>query len=97
MGREMSSHWKKKRNCRTCRFASATDKERSYTPGFVHRCLFPTDQLDWPVLPSSLTGAYGVVSILDNIKSGRAKKSVNIRDAREGESCPKWEQWEVSK
>jgi hypothetical protein len=97
MGREMTKLWRNRRNCRTCRFASATDKERSYTPGFVHRCLYPTNQLPWPALPHSLTGANGVANILDNIKSGRAKKPVNIRDSGEGESCPMWEEWKVAK
>jgi hypothetical protein len=43
-----------------------------------------------------LTGAYGVSGILENIKSGRAKKGINLRDPREGEGCPMWEEWQAA-
>ena len=93
---EMTKQWRKLRNCRTCRFAGANDRERSYTTNYFYRCLYPTNQLPWPVLPHSLTGSYGVSDILENIKSGRAKKGINLRDPREGEGCPMWEEWQAS-
>ena len=92
----MTKQWRKLRNCRTCRFADVKDKERSYTPSFTVRCNYPTNDVPWPVLPHSLTGAYGVVDNLERIKSGRVKRHLHLRDAKEGEGCPMWEEWQVA-
>jgi hypothetical protein len=96
MEREMTKQWRKLRNCRTCRFAGVTDRERSYTPSWSVRCNYPTNELPWPALPHSLTGAYGVVDNLERIKSGRLKKGISLRDPREGEGCQMWEEWQVA-
>ena len=85
--------WREQKGCRTCCFMSASDKERAYRPGYVHRCLFPADQLPWPELPTSLSEAYGVTGELDRIKSGRSKKGINLRNDLEGANCPTWEKW----
>jgi hypothetical protein len=92
----VTKQWRKLRNCRTCRFAGATDRERSYAPSFTVRCNYPTNELPWPDLPHSLAVGDGVVDDLARIKSGRAKKGMNLRDAKEGEGCPMWEEWQVS-
>jgi hypothetical protein len=96
MAGEMTKQWRKLRNCRTCRFAGATDRERSYTPSWAVRCNYPTNELPWPILPDSLIGADGVVDTLERIKSGRAKKGIHLRDAKEGEGCLMWEEWQAS-
>ena len=96
MEREMTKQWKKLKNCRTCRFADAKDRERSYTPSHRVRCMYPTKELPWPAIPHSLISAYGVSEALDRIKSGRAKKNVDLRDPREGESCSMWENWQAA-
>jgi hypothetical protein len=85
--------WREQKGCRTCRFMSASDEQRSYRPPYTFRCLYPADQLPWPVLPFSLSAAYGVTDDLDRLKSGRAKKAINIRDDGEGVGCPTWEKW----
>jgi hypothetical protein len=95
MEREMTKQWRKLRNCRTCRFAGATDRERSYTLLWSVRCNYPTNELPWPALPHSLTSSYGISDILDNIKSGRAKRGIDLRNAHEGEGCPMWEEWQA--
>jgi hypothetical protein len=42
-----------------------------------------------------LTSSYGISDILDNIKSGRAKRGIDLRNAHEGEGCPMWEEWQA--
>jgi len=37
-----------------------------------------------------------VVDNLERIKSGRLKKGISLRDPREGEGCPMWEEWQVA-
>ncbi len=96
MEREMTKQWRKLKNCRTCRFAGATDRERSYPPLLVVRCNYPTNELPWPALPHSLAVGYGVADDLARIKSGRAKRHLHLRDAKEGEGCPMWEEWQVA-
>ena len=97
MAGEMTKQWRKLKNCRTCRFASATDRERSYTPKhYANRCLYPTDQLPWPVMPYSLAAGVRISGDLERMKSGRAKKGIHLRDAKEGEGCPMWEEWQAS-
>jgi hypothetical protein len=85
--------WQDKKSCRTCRFARATDRDRSYQAnGHGVRCLFPVHELPWPEFPHSLTAAYGVSDQIANMKSGRSKRFVSLTD-REGTACPTWEKW----
>lgn len=89
----MSSVWKKQKGCRTCSYAEADARDRSYRPVRTHRCTYPVDQLPWPKLPDSLSFAYGVADQLDRIKSGRSKKNVNFHQDGEGANCPMWQEW----
>ena len=91
--------WKDLKNCRTCRFADATDRDRIYRAKYVaHRCTFPMETLPWPDLPFSITHAYQVQGRLDSIKNGSAKRAIsfgnpNVQTSVDGENCPTWEKW----
>lgn len=89
-------NWKDKKSCRTCIYAEATDKDRSYAKksNRANRCLFPLNELVWPEMPFSVENSFEVSSFLEGIKCGRGLKVyVWLKDEEHGANCPQWKRW----
>ena len=87
-------NWKDKKSCRTCIYAEATDKDRSYAQRShrASRCLFPMNELVWPEMPFSVSYRHEISGFMEDIKHG-LKVYVWLKDEEHGADCPQWKRW----
>lgn len=89
-------NWKDKKSCRTCIYADATDKDRSYAQRSHRgaRCLFPLNELVWPEMPFSLLIRHEISSLLEDISSKNGLRLyIWLSDEEHGADYPQWKRW----